>query len=89
MITGGALPAIAYRSPENSTQTAVVDDLVNANNQFAFDLYAALSEGEDNLIFSPYSISMALAKVYAGAKEDTATQMAETLHFDEVGDTLD
>ncbi|MCI0710585.1 MAG: serpin family protein [Chloroflexi bacterium] len=89
MVAGGTLPAIAYRSPENSTQTATVDDLVNANNQFAFDLYDALSTEEDNLIFSPYSISMVLAMLYAGAGGNTATQIAETLHFNTVGDSLD
>ena len=89
IIGGGSLPAIAHQAPYTAAQTAQTSDLVNANNQFAFDLYAALGEGDDNLIFSPYSISMALAMVYAGAEGDTAAQMADTLHFEEVGDKLD
>ncbi|MCI0710584.1 MAG: serpin family protein [Chloroflexi bacterium] len=82
MIAGGSWPTIAHQEPTMIAQPAQTSDLVTANNQFAFDLYAALGEGEDNLIFSPYSISMALAMVYAGADGNTAAQMAETLHFD-------
>ena len=46
------------------------------------DLYAALrQENDGNLFVSPYSVSQALAMVYAGAKGETADQMAETLSF--------
>lgn len=55
--------------------------LAQGNNAFAFDLYRALSESEDNLFFSPHSISQALAMTYAGARGDTQRQMAETLRF--------
>lgn len=55
--------------------------LVQGNNQFAFDLYAKLAAEKGNLFFSPYSISTALGMTYAGARGETARQMAETLHF--------
>lgn len=51
------------------------------NNRFAFDLYAQLRSREGNLFLSPASISTALAMTYAGAGNDTARQMASTLHF--------
>lgn len=57
-------------------------DLVSGNTAFALDLYHALAEGsEENLFFSPYSISLALAMTYAGARGETAAQMAQALHF--------
>lgn len=51
------------------------------SNQFALDLYAQLRGGGGNLFFSPYSISAALAMTYAGARNETAQQMAEVLRF--------
>jgi len=56
-------------------------DLVNGNSAFAFSLYRALKEENGNLFYSPYSISLALAMTYAGARGETEQQMADTLHF--------
>jgi serpin B len=61
--------------------TSDLSDLVSGNSAFAFDLYQALREKEGNLFYSPYSISLALAMTYAGARGETEQQMADTLHF--------
>jgi serpin B len=55
--------------------------LVEGNSAFAFELYQALKGEEGNLFCSPYSISLALAMTYAGARGETAQQMADTLQF--------
>jgi len=55
--------------------------LVEGNNAFALELYGKLRAGEGNLFFSPYSISSALAMTYAGARGNTAAEMAKTLRF--------
>jgi serpin B len=59
--------------------------VVKGNTEFAFDLYKQLAQAKDNqgknLFMSPYSISTALAMAYAGAKGETADEMAKTLHF--------
>ena len=44
-------------------------------------LYGQLRSQDGNLFFSPESISTALAMTYAGARGDTAAEMAKTLHF--------
>ena len=62
----------------NQEKPAVAED----NNRFALDLYARLRTGHaDNLFFSPASLSTALAMTYAGARGETASQMAKVLHF--------
>ncbi len=55
--------------------------LVQGDNTFALDLYHALMTENGNLAFSPYSMSLALAMPYAGARGDTETQMAQALHY--------
>jgi serpin B len=56
-----------------------LDTLVKGNSDFAFDLYGALKSEPGNLFYSPYSISLALAMTWAGAKGQTETDMANTL----------
>ena len=58
-----------------------VEEVVAGNNRFALDLFHTVAETEGNLFFSPYSISTALAMTYAGARGETAAEMAETLHY--------
>jgi serpin B len=56
--------------------------LVDGNNAFALNLYRSLRSQSGNLILSPYSISIALGMTYAGARGETESQMAKTLHYD-------
>lgn len=65
---------------------ADIEALVEANNAFAIDLYKQLAQEEGNLFFSPYSIHSALTMTYAGARGETAAEMAEVLHFHRDGD---
>ena len=62
--------------------STALTDLVEGNSALAFDLYQALKDGDDNLFMSPHSLSLALAMTYAGARGQTETEMAQTLHFD-------
>lgn len=56
--------------------------LAGDNAAFAFDLYQQVKKDQSgNLLYSPYSISLALAMTYAGASGTTASQMASALNF--------
>jgi serpin B len=55
--------------------------LASDNAAFAFAAYQQLIITNTNLVFSPASISIALAMTYAGAATTTATEMASALHF--------
>lgn len=60
----------------------VLGELVEGNTRFAFDLYDYLRESEEgNLLASPYSVSVALAMTYAGARGETEVQIAEAMRF--------
>lgn len=70
-----------YDTSPNVSDSALAE-LVNGNNEFAFELYKQLSATkEGNFFYSPYSISLALAMAYAGANGQTEEQMADTLNF--------
>jgi serpin B len=70
-------PARGAQTPPAADRAAVVE----GDNAFAVTLYGQLRKQSGNLFFSPESISTALAMAYAGARGDTASAMAKTLHF--------
>ena len=68
---------------------ADLEALVAGNNAFALDLYQQLTQEKDgNIFYSPFSVSLALAMTYAGARGETERQMAQTLHFNLPQDRL-
>jgi len=69
------------RNNSPAVPAADQDQLVSGNTAFAFDLYQAVRSDNDNLVYSPYSISLALAMTYGGARSETASQMADVLHY--------
>ncbi|XP_005697362.1 PREDICTED: serpin B5 [Capra hircus] len=59
-----------------------------ANSAFAVDLYKQLCEKEpaDNILFSPICLSTSLSLAQVGAKGDTADEIGQVLHFENVKD---
>ncbi|MFA6361933.1 serpin family protein [Methanoregula sp.] len=76
--TDTTTPAI----PSTTQGTAGVTD---ANNRFAFDLYSRLAKDPaytgNNLFFSPFSLSSALAITYEGARGPTADEIRSVFYF--------
>src|ERR1700728_2078213 len=56
-------------------------EVTKGSNAFAVDLYGRLREQKGNLFFSPESISTAFAMADAGARGETAAEMARVFHF--------
>lgn len=85
-------PSLAHSNKERERLPSVPEGdaptLVEGNNAFALDLYRTLSSRDGNLVLSPYSISLALAMTYAGARGETESQMATTLHYTLAPDQL-
>ncbi|XP_076812982.1 leukocyte elastase inhibitor A-like isoform X2 [Clavelina lepadiformis] len=67
-----------------------VSQLSEANNRFCIKLYKTLIENEEdpmkNMMFSPLSISAAMAMTHLGAKGDTAKQIDDTFMFSKIED---
>jgi serine protease inhibitor len=80
LVLATAIPAFA--AERISGRVIATQRLIaRQNSVFAAELYARLSEVDGNLFFSPHSISTALAMTYAGARGNTAAEMAKTMHY--------
>jgi serpin B len=94
LFTGVATAAVLFFFPYQPDQPPRADDtgstqqgiqtVVNANNKFAFDLYSELDKSKnENIFYSPYSVSAALAMIYEGARGQTAEEIKSVFHFPE------
>ena len=86
IVAGLAVCGTVPLSTTSVSGESVADDSVAAgNNRFAFDLYRRLAaepaHAGDNLFFSPYSITSALAITCEGARGTTADEIESVLHL--------
>jgi serpin B len=78
-------PGLGY----SGNYTGNLSSLVAAMNNFSFNLYNQINTGDyENIFFSPYSIFVALAMTYEGARELTAEQMCEVLGIPQNNETI-
>ncbi len=88
-------PSTSLETPTNSKpldDTMSLNILTQGHTEFAFDLYQQLRENPDkdgeNIFISPLSISTAFGLAYAGAKGETAKEMASVLRYTLAEDQL-
>ena len=93
-VTVATAATLLFLYPYNPTQPPKSDDtgwseegaqeVIDANNQFALELYTELSKnGKENIFYSPYSIFAALGMTYEGAKGETKDEIKSVFHFPE------
>jgi serpin B len=78
------VPAAEEPRPVTRANAALPADrspLVQGNNRFGLNLFGQLGQAPGNTFLSPFSLSTALAMTAAGARGETARQMAEVLQL--------
>ena len=68
-----------------------IEKVITANNQFAVAMYQQINgqpdQADKNVFFSPYSLSTAMAMLYAAAEGETKAQIQKTFYYPSM-DTL-
>lgn len=77
-LLGAPASIVAQPGKSSAAEKALA---VKDSNAFAVSLYGQLARQPGNLFLSPESISTAFAMTYAGARGETASQMARVFHF--------
>ena len=63
------------------------DSMINAVNDFGFDLLRQVTNDKQNIVISPYSVFSALSMTTDGADDETLIQMQKTLKLDKTIDS--
>lgn len=76
---GGDLELVSSEVERSPGSAAAIPDAVASVNGLAAGLYGALAREPGNLVFSPYSVAVALAMTLNGARGRTAAEMRDVL----------
>ena len=68
----------------NAIPTRPARPLARKSNNFAFDIYARLAEshGQDNIVFSPFSLELGLLLLRSAADTETQAQITRMVYPD-------
>jgi serpin B len=72
-----SLPRVTNPQVSELDRTSQTD----GDTAFAFDCYRRLAAQQDNVFYSPLSVSLALAMTWAGARTTTEIEMAKALQY--------
>ena len=77
--------SLTERSVDGGADGRNATAAVTGLNEFAIDLYRSVVASEGgNVVVGPYSAAFALSMIYAGARGETASEMADVLHATEL-----
>jgi serpin B len=78
-------PYTQLTSADDKEALNVSDEEIQAASdrslEFAMDLFPNVTEGGENAVYSPTSIRLAMAMVYAGAAGETKSEIGEAMRF--------
>ncbi len=83
-VSGDSASAVLAGEPQVDPSTQAQKDMhavAADNNAFSFDLFRVIRSKSDNLVISPYGLSVVLSMTMAGAKGETRQEMADVLHL--------
>ncbi|MEM8529490.1 MAG: serpin family protein [Chloroflexota bacterium] len=70
------------RDTASSVSEQQIADLAQRGNDFAAELYRqAITNSDQNLTFSPYSITQTFSMLYAGAQNETESELAQVFSY--------
>jgi serpin B len=76
-----SIPAVLFLAVSSLSAADQTTIAASAINDLGIDLLVQAAKPQENTSLSPYSIQIALAMTYAGAKGDTRQQMGKALHY--------
>jgi len=71
---------------EQKTEIMEAVTIEKGINEFGLSMYQYLDKKDQNVIFSPFSISSALGMTFAGSKGQTAKEMQKVMRYPSLGD---
>ncbi len=80
-IEGGYVKSNLARETSPQVDPAQVKALADANTDFALSFYDQIKNEDENIIFSPFSLSLALSMALAGAENVTESEMMDALQL--------
>jgi serpin B len=85
--SASASPAVSAKVSAPPSPDAT-KKLARGSNAFGLELFGKLRGAKGNVVFSPASVSTALAMTWLGAKDGTADEMKRVMHFDGTSDEV-